>query len=184
MHGAVLGAGPGWGRGRTGGEAGGVQWCQEPSQALTQMLAPGPGWFGGWGLRVKLLGRGFTLCSGSSERGRRAGQKGRVWNSQGLMLGLDLANPGAVGVLADAGLAPKPCWGGGRWALGFHPAPQAVWKGCPRLGLPTPSQAVTPCKVWHDSRRVQCWFSSVTLCGLTCYLMSLWSFSSLHPFLQ
>lgn len=180
MHGAVLGAGPGWGTGRTGGEAGGAQRCQEPSQALTRVLASGQGWFGGWGLRVKLLERGFTLCSGSSECGRRAGQKGRVWNSQGLMLG----QAWSCGSAGRCRFGSKPCWVGGGWALGFHPAPQAAWKGCPRLGLPTPSQAVAPCRVWHDYRRIQCWFSSVTLCGLTCYSMSVWSFSSLHPFLQ
>lgn len=49
---------------------------------------------------------------------------------------------------------------------GFHPAPQGAWKGCPKLSLPTSSQDVTPCNVWHNSSRVQCWFSSVTLCTL------------------
>lgn len=31
----------GEGLSRAGGEAGGARWCQEPSQALTQVLAPG-----------------------------------------------------------------------------------------------------------------------------------------------
>lgn len=32
---------------RAAGEAGGARWCQEPSQAPSQALAPGQGWFGG-----------------------------------------------------------------------------------------------------------------------------------------
>lgn len=37
----------GEGSNRAGGEAGSTRLCQEPSQAPTQVLAPGQGWFGG-----------------------------------------------------------------------------------------------------------------------------------------
>lgn len=52
MHGAVLEAGEeaelvGEGLNRAGGEAGSARRCQEPSQAPTQVLAPGQGRFAG-----------------------------------------------------------------------------------------------------------------------------------------